>query len=280
MKSMLIPLRSRRPGLEDIKMQSQGNRRSLMASLVCSALAIFAANLVRAEEAPVIKTKDVILVHGAWADGSSWSKVIPLLERRGFHVTAVQLPLTSVADDVATVNRAIELDPGPLVLVGHSYAGIVITEAGNDPKVSGLVYISAFAPDAGQSVASLNASVPVTPVVAQIRLNAGFLSITSEGIRADFAQDLSDTEKQTLAVTQGPIAAGALGTPATAPAWLTKPSWYIVASEDRVLSPKLEAMMAQTINAETTTVRSSHVIMLSRPDAVADVIIRAAQGRD
>jgi len=261
-------------------MQSQRKRISLMALLVWSALALSAANLAQAEDSPALKTKDVILVHGAWADGSSWSKVIPLLERRGFHVTAVQLPLTSVAEDVATVNRAIALDPGPLLLVGHSYAGIVITEAGNDPKVSGLVYVSAFAPDEGQSVASLNASVPVTPVTAEIRLNAGFLSITAEGIRSDFAQDLSDTEKRTLAVTQGPIAAVVLGTPATVPAWLTKPSWYMVASEDRVLSPELEAIMARTINAETTTVRSSHVIMLSRPDAVADVITRAAQGRD
>jgi pimeloyl-ACP methyl ester carboxylesterase len=261
-------------------MQSQFKRTSLMAPLVWSVMAFFAANLARAEEDPVPKTKDVILVHGAWSDGSSWSKVIPLLERRGFHVTAVQLPLTSVADDVATVNRAIELNPGPLLLVGHSYAGIVITEAGNDPKVSGLVYISAFAPDAGQSVSTLNALVPVTPITGDIRLNAGFLSITAEGISADFAQDLSDTERQTLAVTQGPIAEAALGTPATAPAWLIKPSWYMVASEDRVISPKLEAMMAKTINAETITVRSSHVIMLSRPDAVADVITRAAHGRD
>jgi pimeloyl-ACP methyl ester carboxylesterase len=261
-------------------MYNQRTRIPLLAPLVWSALAFFSTNLVRAEDPPVLKTKDVILVHGAWADGSSWSKVIPLLERRGFHVTAVQLPLTSVADDVATVSRAIELDPGPLLLVGHSYAGIVITEAGNDPKVSGLVYISAFAPDAGQSVASLNALVPPTPVASQIELNGAYLSISTEGIIADFAQDLPDTEKRTLAVTQGPIAAASLGTPATAPAWLIKPSWYMVASEDRVLSPKLEAMMAETINAETTTVRSSHVIMLSRPDAVADVITRAAQGRD
>jgi len=280
MKSILIPAAPSAAVLGVAKAQSQRKRMLLMASLVWSALAFLATNLVHAEDTPVLKTKDVILVHGAWADGSSWSKVIALLERRGFHVTAVQLPLTSVADDVATVNRAIDLDPGPLLLVGHSYAGIVITEAGNDPKVSGLVYISAFAPDVGQSVASLNASVPVTPVAAEIRLNAGFLSITAEGIHNDFAQDLSDTEKQTLAVTQGPIAAAALGTPATAPAWLIKPSWYMVASEDRVLSPKLEAMMAQTISAETTTVRSSHVIMLSRPDAVADIIRRAARGRE
>jgi pimeloyl-ACP methyl ester carboxylesterase len=241
---------------------------------------LFAANLVQAEDGPALKTKNVILVHGAWSDGSSWSKVIPLLERKGFHVTAVQLPLTSVADDVATVNRAIELDPGPLLLVGHSYAGVVITEAGNDPKVSGLVYISAFAPDAGQSVSTLNALVPITPITGAIKLSSGFLSITAEGISADFAQDLADTEKQILAVTQGPIAEVAFGTPATAPAWRTKPSWYMIASEDRVISPTLEAMMARTIGAQTTTVHSSHVIMLSRPEAVADFITHAAQGHE
>jgi pimeloyl-ACP methyl ester carboxylesterase len=116
--------------------------------------------------------------------------------------------------------------------------------------------------------------------MSEISFNAGFLSLTNEGIRADFAQDLPDAEKQTLAVTQGPIAEVAFGTPATAPAWHTKPSWYMVASEDRVISPQLEAMMAKTINAETITVHSSHVIMLSRPEAVADFITRAAQGRD
>lgn len=250
-----------------------------MAALMWSIAAFLAANVVQAGNDSAIKTRNVILVHGAWADGSSWSKVIPMLERRGFHVTAVQLPLTGLTDDVATVKRAIDLEPGPLLLVGHSYGGIVITEAGNDPKVSGLVYVSAFAPDSGQSVFSLNALVPATPINPEIRLNGGFLSLTREGIAADFAQDLPDREKRTLAATQGPVAATAFGTAVTAPAWYTKPSWYMVASEDRVIAPRLEAMMAQTINAETTTVRSSHVIMLSRPDAVADVIEHAARGR-
>jgi pimeloyl-ACP methyl ester carboxylesterase len=264
----------------DTKLQLQRKLTSRMAPLGWIMLALFAANLAQAGDDSVFKTKDVILVHGAWADGSSWSKVIPLLERKGFHVTAVQLPLTSVAEDVATVKRAIELDPGPLLLVGHSYAGIVITEAGNDLKVNGLVYISAYAPDVGQSVFSLNALLPNTPVNQEIIVNEGFLSLTNEGISADFAQDLPETEKQTLAATQGPVAAVAFGTPATAPAWRRKPSWYMVASQDRVISPQLEAMMAQTINAETITVRSSHVIMLSRPEAVADFITRAAHGRD
>jgi pimeloyl-ACP methyl ester carboxylesterase len=253
---------------------------SVMAPLAWSILALFAANLSQAGDDPFLKTKDVMLVHGAWADGSSWSKLIPLLERRGFHVTAVQLPLTSVAEDVATLRRAIALGPSPLLLVGHSYAGVVITEAGSDPKVNGLVYISAYAPDVGQSVFSLNALVPKTPVMEEIRPNEGFLSLTTEGISADFAQDLPDTEKQTLAVTQGPVAVVAFSTPATVPAWYAKPSWYMVASEDRVISPQLEAMMAQKINAETTTVHSSHVIMLSRPEAVADFIALAARGRD
>ena len=234
----------------------------------------------RAQSDDSLKTKDVILVHGAWADGSSWSKVIPMLEKRGFHVTAVQLPLTSVADDVATVERAIALEPGPVLLVGHSYGGIVITEAGNDPKVTGLVYVSAYAPDAGQSALSLNALVPVTPVGAEIRLNAGFLSLTPEGIVNDFAQDLSNQEKRVLVATQGPVAAVAFGTPANAPAWKIKPSWYMIASEDRVISPQLEAMMAQTINAITVTVHSSHVIQLSKPEEVFDVITKAARGRD
>src|SRR5580658_4850589 len=153
------------------KLQSRRKLASLTAALVWSVLALLAANLSEAADDSVLKTKDVILVHGAWADGSSWSKVIPLLEREGFHVTAVQLPLTSVADDVATLQRAIEFDPGPLLLVGHSYAGVVISEAGNDPKVTGLVYISAYAPDAGQSVVSLNAMAPVTPITLEFSVN-------------------------------------------------------------------------------------------------------------
>ncbi len=134
---------------------------SLMTLMTLSVIALIVANPAQAQDHDSLRTKAVILVHGAWADGSSWSKVIPLLERGGFHVTAVQLPLTSIADDVATVARAIALAPGPVLLVGHSYGGIVITEAGNDAKVAGLVYVSAYAPDAGQSALSLNALVPV-----------------------------------------------------------------------------------------------------------------------
>ena len=151
-------------------------------------------------------TRNVILVHGAWADGSSWAKVIPRLEDKGLHVVAVQLPLTSLANDVATVQRAIALQPGPVLLAGHSYGGVVITEAGNDPKVSGLVYVAAYAPDAGESAFTLNALAPPSPASGQISPDAqGNLKLNQEGILADFAQDLPLRERRTLLATQGPI---------------------------------------------------------------------------
>src|SRR6476659_1582796 len=158
------------------------------------------------------KSSDVILVHGAWADGSSWAKVIPLLATRGHSVTAVQLPLTSLGDDVATVKRAIALASGPIILAGHSYGGAVISEAGNDPKVEALVYIAAFAPDAGESAGSLGASVEPAPLGAEVRPDAeGYLKLTQSGVSNSFAQDLTDTEKLVLYSAQSPTAGAAFG---------------------------------------------------------------------
>lgn len=219
----------------------------------------------------------VILVHGAWADGSSWSKVLTPLKADGFHVVAVQLPLTSLGDDVATVKRAIALEQGPVLLVGHSYGGVVITQAGDDAKVSGLVYVAAFAPDANQSAGDLIAKGPKTPVNEQLRPDAqGFLKLTDEGIFNDFAQDLSAVEKATLAAAQHPTSASVLGTPVTSAAWHSKPSWFIVAEHDRVIAPELESSMASSIHAKTINVPSSHVVMLSKPSAVVQVIEEAA----
>jgi pimeloyl-ACP methyl ester carboxylesterase len=248
------------------------------ALLVCAALLATTtlATTTFAQEAPTTSIKTVLLVHGAWADGSSWSKVIPLLEARGLHVVAVQIPLTSLADDVAATQRAIALENGPLLLVGHSYAGAVITEAGNDPKVAGLVYVAAVAPDKGESAFGLIASVP-TPIESELRPDAsGFLKLTSTGIAEDFAQDLSREEKAVLDATQIPISIGAMKAPVTSPAWKSKPSWYIVAEHDRAISPQLEAAQAQRIGAITTRVDSCHVVMLSKPSKVADVIFDAA----
>jgi pimeloyl-ACP methyl ester carboxylesterase len=222
--------------------------------------------------------KNVLLVHGAWADGSSWSKVIPKLEAAGLHVTAVQLPLTSLADDAATVKRAIALEGGPVLLVGHSYGGAVITEAGNDPKVTGLVYVAAFAPDAGESAGSLGSTVAPAPMAAEIRPDAnGFLKLTKDGVFKDFAQDLTAGEKDILFVAQAPTSGNSLGGTVTTPAWKTKPSWYIVATNDRAIPPELEMTMAKKIKAETISIASSHVAMLAQPDKVAAFIVHAAQ---
>jgi len=169
--------------------------------------------------------KNVILVHGAWAEGAdSWSKVIPLLEAKGLNVVAVHLPLTSMADDVASVKRAIALEDGPILLVGHSYGGSVITEAGNDPEVVGLVYVAAFAPDVGQSVTSLSATVAAPPLAAQVRPDAfGFLKITKTGIYDDFAQELPSAEKAILFAAQVPTNVNSLGGKISAAAGAASP---------------------------------------------------------
>ena len=218
-------------------------------------------------------SSNVILVHGAWADGSSWAKVIPLLAAKGHAVVAVQLPLTSLGADVATVKRAIALSSGPVILVGHSYGGSVITEAGSDPKVEALVYIAAFAPDAGESAGSLGASVEPAPLGAEVRPDAeGYLKLTQSGVSNAFAQDLSDTEKLVLYAAQSPTAGAALGGTISSPAWRGKTCRFFVASNDRAIQPALQRTMAKRLKAAVVEVASSHVAMLSHPQEVASLI--------
>ena len=227
---------------------------------------------------------NIVLVHGAWADGSSWSRVIPLLEARGFNVTAVQLPLTSLANDVDATKRAIAhvvgQHPGPVVLVGHSYGGVVIGEAGNAPNVVALVYVAAFAPDQGQSLLSLlsGAQTP-TPLGSHLVVDGGFYTIDPTGVEQDFAQCLPEVERDVLTATQGPTSGAALTDAAISPAWKTKPSWFIVAKHDRVIPPDLEETMAATIGARTTTLNTCHLAMLDLPSKVAAVIADAAGGQ-
>jgi len=240
-------------------------------------LAVGFSTLTSATDSVATRIKNVVLVHGAWADGSSWVKVIPLLEKAGLNVVAVQNPLMSLADDVATTKRAIALQDGPVLLVGHSYGGVVITEAGNDPKVVGLVYVAAFAPDAGQALGDLGKEFPPAPGGAEVRPDsAGFLKITTKGVVESFAQDLPMQARRVLAVTQGPTNAGAFGGKVTSAAWKAKPSWYVVASNDRMIQPDLERKFAKAMGAKTITLPSSHVPMLSHPAAVAQLIIDAA----
>jgi pimeloyl-ACP methyl ester carboxylesterase len=221
--------------------------------------------------------KNIVLVHGAWADGSCWSKVIPTLQAKGLHVVAVQNPLTSIADDVAATNRIVNAQDGPVLLVGHSYGGAVITEAGNHPKVAGLVYVAAFAPDEGETLAGLAKNYPTSPLGTGIQvIEDGFLLLTEKGMFEDFAQDLSAEEKNTMLATQGPTQAALLSTPITKAAWHTKPSWFVIASNDRAIAPEQEIATAKRMNAKTLTVASSHVAMLAQPQKVADFIIEAA----
>ena len=219
----------------------------------------------------------IVLVHGAFADGSSWSKVIPLLEARGLKVIAVQLPMTSLADDVAATDRAIDRAAGPVTLVGHSWGGTVITQAGVSDKVKALVYVAAFANQIGTNDQDLVKDYPAAPGGTEIVADqAGFAHLSDAGIVKHFAPDLPPAEQKLIAATQGPIRAGNFGERATAAAWSVKPSWYIVAENDHMIPPAAEQAMANAIKAHTTTVKSSHVVMLAHPEAVAKVIEAAA----
>ena len=221
--------------------------------------------------------KNVVLVHGAWADGSSWSKIIPLLKARGLHAVAVQNPLSSIADDVASTNRMINAQDGPVLLVGHSYGGAVITEAGNNPKVAGLVYVAAFAPDEGETLGGLAQRFPTSPLFGEIQpIEDGYILLTAKGVMEDFAQDLSSEEKSLILATQGATQGAVLETPIKAAAWHSKPSWFVIASNDRAISPEQEISTAKRMGAKTLTLYSSHLPMLSHPEEVAEFVIEAA----
>lgn len=221
----------------------------------------------------MVQISSVILVHGAWANASAWAKVLPLLDVAGVTAIAAQLPLTTLPEDAATLKRAIALAEGPVLLVGHSYGGAVITETGTDPKVAGLVYVAAFAPGAGESAGGLGAGAPPTRILEVAVPDAqGFLKLTREGAAEVFAQDLPAAEQALVYATQGPLSVVALGGEVSNPAWRTKPSWYLRATEDRVIHPDLQDTMSKRIGATTVEVASGHVPMLSHPQTVVDLI--------
>ena len=250
-----------------------------LAVLAVSCVSIVASSTKAAAQIePKTAVTNVLLVHGAWVDGSSWAKVIPALEAKGLNVVSVQIPLTSLADDVAATKRAIALADGPVLLVGHSYGGVVITEAGNDPKVKGLVYIAAFAPDAGESAVTLLKTVPDSPVGAELRPDSsGFLKLTEKGMDEDFAEELSAPEKKILFATQIPTSVNALGAPVSQAAWKTKPSWLLLTTKDRVIPVELGRNMAHKLNAETAEVSSCHAVVVAHSEEVSSLIIKAAQ---
>jgi pimeloyl-ACP methyl ester carboxylesterase len=221
--------------------------------------------------------KNIVLVHGAFADGSSWSQVIAVLQAKGYNVIAVQNPLTSLADDVAATKRAIAQMNGPVILVGHSWAGMVISVAGNDPKVVGLVYVSALVPKPGQSASNATTGYPAAPGGAETKPDAaGYLSMTRKGIDEDFVPQVSATERAIVYATQGPWKATALADTVVKPAWQSKPSWVIADADDRMIPPQYEKDSATLIHAKLTLLPAGHVPMLTLPDRVAAVIIEAA----
>src|SRR6266850_1797086 len=247
---------------------------------VCMTIAALALSLGTAPApaaGPTDPVKNIVLVHGAFADGSSWAKVIAILQAKGYNVTAVQNPLTSLADDVAATNRALAAQKGPVILVGHSWAGAVITGAGVDPKVAGLVYVAAFAPDADEVIGDLGKNYPAPPTFAAPIVDPqGFMSLSTEAMVKHFAWDLPPAEARVVAATQTPIATSAFGAKVSNVAWKTKPSWYIVAGKDQAIAPDEERFFAKRMKATTKELDTSHVPMLSKPKEVAAVIMEAA----
>jgi pimeloyl-ACP methyl ester carboxylesterase len=253
----------------------------LSSSVAVSITALFcASSSLRAAPADTARTDEkpaIVLVHGAFADGSSWSKVIPMLQAKGYPVVAVQNPLSSLADDVAKTEHVINQQTRPVVLVGHSWAGVVITQAGNNPKVKALVYVDAFAPDSGQSIADVTAGLPPEPWTSTlIKDEAGFLTLPAATVAHDFAQDLSPAAQGVVAATQGPWFSGASTDKVTKAAWHEKPSWWVLGTKDRIIAPPLQEKMAAAIQAQVTRVPTSHVAMLAAPKAVTGVILAAA----
>jgi pimeloyl-ACP methyl ester carboxylesterase len=223
--------------------------------------------------------KNIVLVHGGFVDGSGWQGVYKALKKNGYNVTVVQNSTTSLADDVATTKRAIATQDGPVILVGHSYGGAVITEAGNDQRVVGLVYIAAFAPDRGESVSSLIKNpppgAPVPPILPPVD---GYLMLDKAKFPASFAGDVSPEEAAFMADSQVPWGMNALGGAVTEPAWKAKPSWYLLTTEDRMIPPDAQRQMSKRAGATVVEVKASHAVYVSQPQAVAHIIEAAAKG--
>jgi pimeloyl-ACP methyl ester carboxylesterase len=223
-------------------------------------------------------TPTVVLVHGGFVDGAGWESVYNILKKDGYNVSIVQNPTTSLADDVAATRLAIARAQGPVVLVGHSYGGVVVTEAGTDPKVVGLVYITAFAPDKGESVEFLIKNpppgAPVPPILPPVD---GYLFLDKVKFRASFAADVSEAKAAFLADSQVPWGVAALSGAISEPAWKIKPSWYLVATEDKMIPPPAQRQMATRAGATITEAAGSHAIYISNPEAVAALIATAAK---
>jgi pimeloyl-ACP methyl ester carboxylesterase len=253
--------------------------RRRFTKLVASGTAAAALGVVSAVPAAAATTGNVVLVHGAYADGSCWSKVIPILQSAGVTVTSVQNPLTSLDDDVAATRRALDLQAGPTVLVGHSYGGSVITQAGDHPLVRSLVYLSARAPAEGEDYAALAGRFPTPPANAGLVYHNGFGGLTEQAFLNDFANGVPRGQARALYAVQGRIAQTLFADRTTVAAWKSKPSRYLITTDDRTTSPELQRFVSARMNAKITELPTGHLSFAVRPEAVAKLILAAVRVR-
>src|ERR1700692_1252528 len=254
--------------------------RTLAAMAVGVLSATFGGFEAHAQSVAPVEARNVVLIHGAWADGSSWAEVIPRLQAAGLKVTAVQNPLTTLADSVAATRRALALQDGPTVLVAHSWGGTVLSEVGIDPKVTALVYVAARAPDDGEDFVALSAKVPTGPVRAGIQQRDGFTTISEEAFLRSFANGVVHTKAEVLYAVQKPTAASLFGERTTAAAWHSKPSWYAVSKLDETINPDLERFLTKRMNATTVERNAGYLSLVSHSKEIADLILAAAGRRE
>jgi pimeloyl-ACP methyl ester carboxylesterase len=250
------------------------DRRTFVSATVAAAANSLLAPAAFAQSAP--KAKNVVLVHGLFADGSSWSEVIPRLQAAGLNVTAVQNPLTTLPDAVAAALSVLARQDGPTVLAGHSFSGMIVTDAGVHPNVSALVYVAARAPDAGEDYTALAKTFPTPPASAGVIFDGDEGRLSEEAFLRDFAGDLPEAKAKALYAVQWPFQKTLLTGKTTHAAWRSKPSWYAVSTEDRTINPDLERFMAKRMGAKTIEVKASHVSLISQPDTIANLILQAA----
>jgi pimeloyl-ACP methyl ester carboxylesterase len=251
------------------------DRRTFVGTLAAAGATTAIADRAAATQ-PAPKASNVVLVHGLFADGSCWSEVIARLQAAGINAMAVQNPLTTLEESVTAAQRALSLQEGPTVLVGHSFAGMIVTEAGVNPKVSSLVYVAARAPDAGEDYAALAKRFPTPPASAGIEWSGGWGQLSEEAFLRDFAGDVPAAKARVLWAVQGPFKRTLLSGKTRHAAWRSKPSWYAVSTEDRTIDPELERFMAKRMGATTIEVKASHLSLISQPDTITKLILDAA----
>jgi pimeloyl-ACP methyl ester carboxylesterase len=251
------------------------DRRTFLGTVAAASAA--SSTFTRASAAqPVPKARNVVLVHGLFADGSCWSEVIARLQAAGINATAVQNPLTTLEESVAAAQRALAMQDGPTVLVGHSFAGVIVTEVGIDPKVTALVYVAARAPDAGEDYTALAKQFPTPPASAGIVWSGDWGQLSEPAFLRDFAGDLPAAKARVLYAVQSPFQRNLLAGKTTHAAWRSKPSWYAVSTEDRTINPDLERFMAKRMGAKTIEVKASHLSLISQPEPITRLILDAA----